>query len=69
MVWIPHFRDFIYIPLSSRPNILFPLLNAPWTCPLGNPFVSCTDLGQISLQLPALFWWFFGASFTSGNCQ
>lgn len=48
MVWIPHFiwdlPIFLILP-DLCPNILFPLLTAPWTCPLGNPFVSCTDLG------------------------
>lgn len=67
MVWIPHFiwdlPIFLILP-DHCPNILFPLLNAPWICPLGNPFVSCTDLGQISLQPQTLCWWFFVSSCT-----
>lgn len=64
---ISWFGSLIFFEVSSTflilpdlcPNILFPLLNAPWTCPLGNPFISCTHLGHTSLQLQTLFWWFF----------
>lgn len=53
MVWIPHFRDFIYIPLSSRPNILFPLLMPPGRVPLAIPLSPAQTWGRhpFSFQL------------------
>ena len=51
------FQTFLF-PLSKHPLPSSFGRLPPCTCPLNNPFDSCTHLGHTSLQFQDLFWWF-----------